>query len=96
MFDEPSAGLSLILVERVLGVINQLKNPGPRLAEWLVEKALTVAVRVCAMAKGEKDLESHSSELKSARAAEAGIFWRCQAAGNNVGVNARPDLTGAS
>lgn len=64
MLDEPSAGLSPVLVDRVLGVINQLQKSGTTvlLVEQLVEKALAVADRVYAMAKGEIVLEAHTSE----------------------------------
>jgi branched-chain amino acid transport system ATP-binding protein len=55
MLDEPSAGLSPVLVDRVLSVVDQLRKSGTAvlLVEQLVEKTLAVANRVYAMATGE-------------------------------------------
>lgn len=64
MLDEPSAGLSPVLVDRVLSVVNQLRKSGTSvlLVEQLVEKALSVADRVYAMAKGEIVFEAATDE----------------------------------
>jgi branched-chain amino acid transport system ATP-binding protein len=60
MLDEPSAGLSPVLVDRVLSVINVLKESGTSvlLVEQLVEKAITVSDRVLAMSRGKIVLDS--------------------------------------
>jgi branched-chain amino acid transport system ATP-binding protein len=54
MLDEPSAGLSPVLVDRVLTVLTQLRAGGTAvlLVEQLIEKALAVANRVYALAQG--------------------------------------------
>jgi branched-chain amino acid transport system ATP-binding protein len=76
MLDEPSAGLSPILVDRVLGVVKQLKKSGTAvlLVEQLVEKALAVADRVYAMAKGEIVLESYTDEPNLPKRLEEAYF----------------------
>ena len=64
MLDEPSAGLSPVLVDRVLDVISRLRGQGTAvlLVEQLLEKALAVADRVCAMVQGHIVLEAATSE----------------------------------
>jgi branched-chain amino acid transport system ATP-binding protein len=54
MLDEPSAGLSPVLVDRVLGVLELLKSKGVAilLVEQLIEKALSVSDRVYALSQG--------------------------------------------
>ena len=54
MLDEPSAGLSPVLVDRVLTVVERLRDSGTAvlLVEQLIEKALRVASRVVALAQG--------------------------------------------
>jgi branched-chain amino acid transport system ATP-binding protein len=54
MLDEPSAGLSPVLVDRVLDVVTRLGRTGTSvlLVEQLVEKSLAVADRVYALAQG--------------------------------------------
>ena len=54
MLDEPSAGLSPVLVDRVLAVVAQLRAGGTAvlLVEQLIEKALALADRVYALARG--------------------------------------------
>jgi branched-chain amino acid transport system ATP-binding protein len=54
MLDEPSAGLSPVLVDRVLAVLSQLRAGGTAvlLVEQLIEKALAVADRLYALAQG--------------------------------------------
>jgi branched-chain amino acid transport system ATP-binding protein len=60
MLDEPSAGLSPVLVDRVLSVVALLSRQGTAvlLVEQLVEKALAVANRVYALSQGKIVLES--------------------------------------
>ena len=60
MLDEPSAGLSPILVDRVLGVVGRLAKAGTAvlLVEQLIEKALAAANRVYALAQGRIVLET--------------------------------------
>ncbi len=60
MLDEPSAGLSPVLVDRVLGVVARLRTGGTSvlLVEQLIDKALAVSDRVYAMAQGRIVLES--------------------------------------
>jgi branched-chain amino acid transport system ATP-binding protein len=64
MLDEPSAGLSPVLVDRVLNVIAQLRQQGTAvlLVEQLLEKALAAADRVYALAQGHIVLEAPTSE----------------------------------
>ena len=64
MLDEPSAGLSPVLVDRVLAVARQLRESGTAilLVEQLIEKALALADRVCALARGRIVLEAATTE----------------------------------
>jgi len=64
MLDEPSAGLSPVLVDRVLAVARQLRDNGTAilLVEQLIEKALALADRVCALARGRIVLEAPTTE----------------------------------
>jgi branched-chain amino acid transport system ATP-binding protein len=64
MLDEPSAGLSPMLVDRVLGVARQLRDGGTAilLVEQLIEKALALADRVYALARGRIVLEAATTE----------------------------------
>ncbi len=64
MLDEPSAGLSPVLVDRVLAVAAQLRAGGTAvlLVEQLVEKALALADRVVALARGQVVLEAAANE----------------------------------
>ncbi len=64
MLDEPSAGLSPVLVDRVLGVARQLREGGTSilLVEQLIEKALALADRVYALARGRIVLEAGAAE----------------------------------
>jgi branched-chain amino acid transport system ATP-binding protein len=64
MLDEPSAGLSPVLVDRVLTVVARLREAGTAvlLVEQLIEKALRVADRVYALAQGRIVLEAQTSE----------------------------------
>jgi branched-chain amino acid transport system ATP-binding protein len=64
MLDEPSAGLSPVLVDRVLAAVARLREAGTAvlLVEQLIEKALAVADRVYALARGEIVLEARTDE----------------------------------
>lgn len=64
MLDEPSAGLSPVLVDRVLVVVRRLRETGTAvlLVEQLIEKALALADRVYALARGSIVLEAGTSE----------------------------------
>jgi branched-chain amino acid transport system ATP-binding protein len=64
MLDEPSAGLSPVLVDRVLGAMATLRENGTAvlLVEQLIEKALALADRVYALARGSIVLEALTSE----------------------------------
>ncbi len=64
MLDEPSAGLSPVLVDRVLATMETLRNNGTAvlLVEQLIEKALALADRVYALARGSIVLEAKTSE----------------------------------
>ena len=54
MLDEPSAGLSPVLVDRVLAVLDRLRHGGTAvlLVEQLTVKAAALADRVCGLARG--------------------------------------------
>jgi len=64
MLDEPSAGLSPVLVDRVLVVVRRLREAGTAvlLVEQLIEKALALADRVYALARGSIVLEATAGE----------------------------------
>jgi branched-chain amino acid transport system ATP-binding protein len=64
MLDEPSAGLSPVLVDRVLAVMAALRQQGTAvlLVEQLIEKALRLADRVYALAQGRMVLQAATSE----------------------------------
>jgi branched-chain amino acid transport system ATP-binding protein len=55
MLDEPSAGLSPVLVDRVLAVLAQLRTRGVAvlLVEQAIDKAVALADRVYALARGQ-------------------------------------------
>jgi len=80
MLDEPSSGLSPVLVDRVLSVVNQLRKSGTSvsLVEQLVEKALAVADRVYAMAKGEIIFEAATDEPNLPQRLEEAYFGETQ------------------
>ncbi len=60
MLDEPPAGLSPVLVDRVLAVLAQLRAGGTAvlLVEQLTVKAAALADRVCALARRRIVLEA--------------------------------------
>ena len=64
MLDEPSAGLSPVRVDRVLAAAARLRDAGTAvlLVEQLIEKALALADRVYALARGSIVLEAATSE----------------------------------
>lgn len=64
MLDEPSAGLSPVLVDRVLRVVSQLRAEGTSvlLVEQLIEKAVAVSDRVYALAQGHLVLEARAAD----------------------------------
>jgi branched-chain amino acid transport system ATP-binding protein len=76
MLDEPSAGLSPVLVDRVLTVLTQLRAGGTAvlLVEQLIEKALAVANRVYALAQGRIVLTADAHEPNLAHRLEQAYF----------------------
>ena len=72
MLDEPSAGLSPVLVDRVLVVVQRLREAGTAvlLVEQLIEKALGLADRVYALARGSIVLEAGTEEAELPRRLE--------------------------
>ncbi len=76
MLDEPSAGLSPVLVDRVLSVAGALRDAGTAilLVEQLIEKALGLADRVYAMAQGRIVLEAATSEADLPHRLEQAYF----------------------
>ncbi len=76
MLDEPSAGLSPVLVDRVLGVMGELRAAGTAvlLVEQLIEKALAVSDRVYALAQGRVVLEARAGEPDLPRRLERAYF----------------------
>ncbi len=76
MLDEPSAGLSPVLVDRVLSVVSQLRERGTSvlLVEQLIEKALAVADRVYALAQGRIALEAPTGDPALGKRLEQAYF----------------------
>ena len=76
MLDEPSAGLSPVLVDRVLAAAARLREAGTAvlLVEQLIEKALALADRVYALARGSIVLEARTSEADLPNRLEAAYF----------------------
>ena len=76
MLDEPSAGLSPVLVDRVLNVIGKLKQQGTAvlLVEQLIEKALAAADRVYALVQGKIALEAPTGESDLHKRLERAYF----------------------
>jgi branched-chain amino acid transport system ATP-binding protein len=76
MLDEPSAGLSPMLVDRVLSVAASLRERGTAilLVEHLIDKALAWADRVYAMARGRIALEAGAGETGLAHRLEQAYF----------------------
>jgi branched-chain amino acid transport system ATP-binding protein len=78
MLDEPSAGLSPVLIDRVLTVLTKLRDAGTAvlLVEQVIEKALAVADRVYALAQGHIVLEAPTSESDLPHRLEQAYFGR--------------------
>ena len=78
MLDEPSAGLSPVLVDRVLAVVAQLREKGTAvlLVEQLIEKAIAVADRVYALAGGAFVVEADAREQGLPKRLEDAYFGR--------------------
>jgi branched-chain amino acid transport system ATP-binding protein len=76
MLDEPSAGLSPVLVNRVLNVVGQLRTQGTAvlLVEQLLEKALAAADRVYALVQGHIVLEAPTGEANLPQRIERAYF----------------------
>ena len=76
MLDEPSAGLSPVLVDRVFVVVRRLRETGTAvlLVEQLIEKALALADRVYALARGSIVLEADTSEADLPNRLERAYF----------------------
>ena len=76
MLDEPSAGLSPVLVDRVLAVVSQLRQGGTAvlLVEQLIEKSLAVADRVYALAQGRVVLHASTGEADLPHRLERAYF----------------------
>ena len=78
MLDEPSAGLSPVLVDRVLTAAARLRSAGTAilLVEQLIEKALNLADRVYALARGSIVLEARTSEADLPNRLEQAYFGK--------------------
>jgi branched-chain amino acid transport system ATP-binding protein len=76
MLDEPSAGLSPVLVDRVFVVVRRLRETGTAvlLVEQLIEKALALADRVYALRRGAIVLEAKTSETDLPHRLEQAYF----------------------
>jgi branched-chain amino acid transport system ATP-binding protein len=76
MLDEPSAGLSPVLVDRVFDVVRKLRENGTAvlLVEQLIEKALALADRVYALARGSIVLEAGTAEADLPQRLEHAYF----------------------
>jgi branched-chain amino acid transport system ATP-binding protein len=76
MLDEPSAGLSPVLVDRVFVVVRRLRETGTAvlLVEQLIEKALALADRVYALARGSIVLEANTGEADLPNRLESAYF----------------------
>ncbi len=76
MLDEPSAGLSPVLVDRVLAVATTLRQQGTAilLVEQLIEKALRLADRVYAMARGRIVMQAATTEADLPHRLERAYF----------------------
>jgi branched-chain amino acid transport system ATP-binding protein len=76
MLDEPSAGLSPVLVDRVLAAAARLREAGTAilLVEQLIEKAVAAVDRVYALARGSIVLEASAREADLAHRLEQAYF----------------------
>ncbi len=82
MLDEPSAGLSPVLVDRVLSVASKLRDGGTAilLVEQLIEKALRLADRVYGLARGRIVLQAATGEPDLPKQLEQAYFGHATAA----------------
>jgi branched-chain amino acid transport system ATP-binding protein len=82
MLDEPSAGLSPVLVDRVLAVAASLRAGGTSvlLVEQSVQKSLAFADRVYVLAGGRIVLEAATSEPDLPHRVKAAYFGQAEAA----------------
>jgi branched-chain amino acid transport system ATP-binding protein len=89
MLDEPSAGLSPVLVDRVLDVIAQLRSQGRAvlLVEQLLKKTLSVADRVYALVQGHIVLEAATTEADLPQRLERAYLGH-----DNAGPADRPEV----
>ena len=78
MLDEPSAGLSPVLVDRVMAVLARLSEHGTAvlLVEQLIEKALTIANRVYGLSQGKIVLETAAGSENLGERVERAYFGR--------------------
>jgi branched-chain amino acid transport system ATP-binding protein len=76
MLDEPSAGLSPVLVDRVLAAAARLREAGTAilLVEQLIEKAVATVDRVYALARGSIVLEAQANEVNLSSRLERAYF----------------------
>jgi branched-chain amino acid transport system ATP-binding protein len=81
MLDEPSAGLSPVLVDRVLSVARTLRQGGTAilLVEQLIDKALALADRVYGLARGRIVLEAATGEADLPKRLEHAYFGPAEA-----------------
>jgi branched-chain amino acid transport system ATP-binding protein len=86
MLDEPSAGLSPVLVDRVLNVIARLRTQGTAvlLVEQLLEKALGCADRVYALVQGHIVLEAPTAETNLTQRIERAYFGHDDVGDDNL------------
>ncbi len=82
MLDEPSAGLSPVLVDRVLSVARTLREGGTAilLVEQLIDKALALADRVYGLARGRIVLEAATGEADLPKRLEHAYFGHAEPA----------------
>ena len=87
MLDEPSAGLSPVLVDRVLAAAGQLRAAGTAvlLVEQLIEKSLAIADRVYALTRGAVVLEAGAKDPNLAEQLERVYFGRDHASAGAAG-----------
>lgn len=76
MLDEPSAGLSPILVDRVIDIVRKLKETGVAilLVDQLVEKVLSVCDRAYVLSQGKIVLTATTDEAMLAKRIENAYF----------------------
>lgn len=78
MLDEPSAGLSPVLVDRVLSVVAELRRAGTAvlLVEQMIEKALSAVDRLYALARGTIVLDARAGETNLPERLEQAYFGK--------------------